>query len=76
MTRRIRLEIDIDKLRGKMQENGIKSFKELATNCGLPWRQIYMILYRQTFSKETLYFISQELNCSMEDIICLNWDSK
>lgn len=76
MTRRIRLEIDIDKLRAKMQENGIKSFKELAISCGLPWRQIYMILYRQTFSKETLYFISQELNCSMEEIICLNWDTK
>ena len=59
-----------------MNDNGIKSFKELAINCGLPWRQIYMILYRQTFSKETLYFIAQELGCAMEDIISLNWESK
>jgi uncharacterized protein (DUF1919 family) len=75
MARKIRLEIDIDKLLAKMEENGVKSYKELAHMCSIPWRNIYMILYRQAYSKETLYIMAQELNCTMDDITTMNWNA-
>lgn len=75
MARKIRLEIDIEKLLAKMEENGVKSYKELAHMCSIPWRNIYMILYRQTYSKETLYIMAQELNCTMDDITTMNWNT-
>lgn len=70
----MRIKIDEKKLKAKMVAKGIKSYKNLAEICGIPLQTIYTSrsLYRAA-SKETLWLLSEGLECTINDIICVDW---
>lgn len=70
----MKLEINTDRIYCLMKQEGIKSTKQLAINCGIPPKTIYQMFYRGKFSKETLYMIAYELGCSMDYLVRPNWE--
>lgn len=69
----MKLEVNTDKIVELMKAKGIRTKRELADICGIEWRVIYRMFANRTFSKETLWLISDELGCSINDITVPNW---
>jgi len=70
----MKIKIDEEKLKEKMSAKGVKSYKKLAEICGIPLQTIYTSRnVRRAASKETLWLLSEGLDCSINDIICVDW---
>ena len=70
----MKIKLDENKLREKMKEKGIKSLKELAEYCGIPKATVYTGRHRhRALSKESLWLISEGLDCSINDIVYADW---
>ena len=70
----MKIEADTDKILDLMRKRGIKNKRQLADNCGIDFRLIYMMFARRSTSKETLWLISDELGVSINDIVVPNWE--
>lgn len=69
----MKLKANTGEILRRMEQKGIRSKAELAANCGLTERNIYMMFRRNYFSKETLYLISDALGCTINDIVVPDW---
>ena len=70
----MKLEVNTDKIMELMKAKGIKNKRELADNCGIDFRLIYMMFARRQMSKETLWLVSDELGVSINEIVIPNWE--
>lgn len=69
----MKLKVNTDEVLRRMQLKGIRTKAELAASCGIEKKNIYMMFGRNYFSKETLYLISDALDCSINDIVVPDW---
>lgn len=72
----MKIEIDQKKLKDIMQTKGIKNLKHLAVKCGIPLDMLYKAYQRKSLSKECLWLISEELDCSINDFVVPNWEKE
>lgn len=71
----MKVRIDETKLRKRMQEKGIKSFKTLSEICGVPLTTIYSCRSRWGMCRiENLWLLSEGLECSINDLVSPNWE--
>lgn len=71
----MRIKIDEKKLAELMEQRGIKTYRELAEVCGIPLGTIYTSRsIHNAASKETLWLISEGLNCSINDFVYPDWN--
>lgn len=69
----MKLRVNTDEVLRRMHQKGIRTKAELAINCGLEKKNIYMMFGRKSFSKETLYLVSDALDCTINDIVVADW---
>lgn len=70
----MKIEVDTDKVLSLMKKRGIKTKRELADNCGISWRVVYMMFARRQLSIETLWLVSDELGVNINEIVVPNWE--
>ena len=69
----MKIEIDQKKLEDIMQAKGIKNLMQLANKCGIEYDIFKKAYQRKSFSKECLWLVSEELGCSINDFVTVNW---
>ena len=71
----MKLKLDETQLKRRMKEKGFRSLKDLAEYCGLPKATIYTGRHRhRALSKESLWLLSEGLECSINDIVYPDWE--
>lgn len=70
----MKVKVDVSKLRSLMRTQGIRSYKQLAKECGVSPNTFWMSKSRDKFSKEMLWLISERLGCSINDFVYADWE--
>ena len=71
----MKIKLDIDKLRQQMHKNGIKTYKQLAKECGFSFYTFQDNKNRrESISKEHLWLIAEYLSCDMKDLVYPDWE--
>lgn len=70
------IKVDVRKLRSLMKEQGITSYKQLAIESGVSPHTFWISKNRDKFSKETLWLISERLDCSINDFVFPDWEDE
>ncbi len=69
----MKLRVRQEQIYKLMREQGIETVAQLARKSGLDERGIHQMFIRDTFSKETLYLISDALGCTMNELVEPDW---
>lgn len=72
----MKLEVNTERIVELMKSKGIRSKRQLADNCGIEWKTIYRLFAGRVYCKEVLWLISEELDCSINEIVKPNWERK
>ena len=71
----MKIKLDIGKLRKIMHKNNIKTYRQLALECGFSFYTFQDNKNRRgSISKEHLWLISEYLDCDMKELIYLDWE--
>lgn len=71
----MKIKLNENALRQKMEEKGIKNYKQLAAESGVSENSLYSGRHRHgTYNKEILWLLSECLECSINDLVYAEWD--